>query len=50
MVNNKVDNPENQSWVNVKFEKFAFHEVWLYGICMANSNNTECIQYCNCTD
>ena len=30
--NKKVDNPENQSWVKVKFQKFACHEVWLYGI------------------
>jgi len=31
MVNKKVENPENQSWVNIKFQKFACHEVWLYG-------------------
>ena len=23
----KVDNPENQSWVNVDFQKFACHKV-----------------------
>ena len=28
----KVNYPENQSWVNVKFQKFAYHEVWLYGV------------------
>ena len=27
-IDKKVDNPENQSWVNIKFEKFACHEVW----------------------
>ena len=32
MVDKKVDNPENKSWVNVKFQKFACHEVWLYSI------------------
>ena len=31
-VDKKVNNPENQSWVNVQFQKFACHEVWLYGI------------------
>ena len=28
----KVDNQENQSWVNVEFQKSDFHEVCLYGI------------------
>ena len=31
-IDKKVNNPENQSWVNVQFQKFACHEVWLYGI------------------
>ena len=31
-IGNKVDNPENRSWVNVEFEKFACHEVLFYGI------------------
>ena len=31
-IDKKVDNPENRSWVNVEFQKFACHEVWLYGI------------------
>ena len=30
-IDKKVNNPENQSWVNVKFQKFACHQVWLYG-------------------
>ena len=30
-VDKKVNNPENQSWVNIEFQKFACHEVWLYG-------------------
>ena len=28
----KVDNSENQSWVNVEFQTFACQEVWLYAI------------------
>ena len=32
MIDKKVDSPENQSWVNVEFQKFACHEEWLYGI------------------
>ena len=28
----KVNKPENQSWVNVEFQKFDFYEVCLYGI------------------
>ena len=31
-IGKKVDSPENQSWVNVEFQKFACHEVWLYGV------------------
>ena len=30
-IDKKVDNPENQSWVNDEFQTFACHEVWLYG-------------------
>ena len=27
----KVNNPENLPWVNTEFQKFACHQVWLYG-------------------
>ena len=32
MTDKKVNYPENQSWVNIEFQKFAYHEVWLYGV------------------
>ena len=31
MTDKKLDSPVNQSWDNVEFQKFACHEVWLYG-------------------
>ena len=31
MIDKKVDNPKNQSWVNIDIQKFACHEMWLYG-------------------
>ena len=31
MIDKKVDNPENQSWVNVQFQMCACQEVSLYG-------------------
>ena len=32
MIDKKVDNPEDQSWVKVEFQKFACQEVWLYRV------------------
>ena len=31
MTDKKVNNPESQFWVNNEFQKFACHQVWLYG-------------------
>ena len=30
MIDKKVDNPENQSWDNVQFQRFACQDVSLY--------------------